>query len=247
MNRESPVLVWPTAIAAILALTTDIAGASNGQVSPGTVKRACKGQAQNIGLSVGDFGDVRRDDNRGRWTTRMNVRGTGEKFKVRCEWDEKGAPRLTVEKTGLGIASRLFSETDVKNRCRSHAMSKGLETGDFGDTAFEGDGDQWVTTLWLRQSGVKYKARCEWDGFRDPRFVRLESATSQSRARMSRKHVQRACKKQALSQGLQVGDFGDVKHDRRTDVYTTRMNVRSTGRKYKATCRWDGKNQPVVE
>jgi hypothetical protein len=224
-----------------------MAGASTGSLSPDTVKRACKGQAHKIGLSVGDFGDVRRDDGRGRWTTRMNVRDTGEKFKARCEWDGRGEPRLTVEETGMGIASRLFTESDVKSRCRSHAMSTGLQTGDFGDTAFEGDSDQWVTTLWLRQSGVKYKARCEWDGFRDPRFVRLDSSSFESAARLSRKHVQRACKQQARSQGLQVGDFGDVDYDRRSGLYTTRMNVRSTGRKYKATCRWDGNSQPVVE
>ena len=213
-------------------------------VDSDTVKGACKGQARKIGLSVGDFGDVRFEEGPRRWTTRLNVRGTGEKFKARCGRHE---PRLTDDHTGLGIASRLFDAREVKERCRAEALSSGMESGDFGDAAFEGGSDQWVTTLWVKQSGTKYKARCRWDGFRSPTITRLEAERGHSSHRLSGKDVKRACKRQALQQGLQVGDFGDVDYDARSKRYTTRMNVRSNGRKYKATCHWDGKGEPVVK
>lgn len=224
-----------------------LAASKRPELSPDTVKRTCKGQAQKIGLSVGDFGDVKFDEARRRWSTRLNVQGTGEKFKAGCEWDGKRPPRLTVDETGFGIASRLFSEQDVKLRCRSEALSSGLDVGDFGDAEFDGATDHWVTNLWVRKTGAKYKARCRWDGFRDPELTMLEPERPAAPPRLSGKRVKKACKQQAISQGLQVGDFGDVDYDASSDTYTTRLNVRSTGRKYKATCRWDGRTAPVVE
>ena len=232
---------------ALLVAAGAVLASHPADVGPDTVKRACKGQAQKIGLSVGDFGDVRFEDGPGRWTTRLNVRGTGEKFKARCDWDGSHEPRLTDDRTGLGIASRMYDERDVRERCRAEALSSGLEAGDFGDAAFDGGSDDWVTTLWVKQSGTKYKARCQWDGFRNPRITRLEAEHGQSGHRLSGKTVKKACKQQALAQGLQVGDFGDVDYDARSKHYTTRMNVRSNGRKYKATCRWDGEGKPVIK
>lgn len=250
LRRNLPPLyaVAATLMMAVLAPPpAAVAASKRPAMSPDTVKRTCKGQAQKIGLSVGDFGDVRFDDGRRRWSTRMNVRGAGEKFKARCEWDGSHEPRLSVDETGLGIASRLFNPQDVKLQCRSQALSNGLDVGDFGDADFDEATDHWVTTLWVRKTGAKYKAQCRWDGFRDPEVSLMEPEREESQPRLSGKRVKQACKQQAISQGLQVGDFGDVDYDARSRIYTTRLNVRATGRKYKATCRWNGHDKPVVE
>ena len=139
------------------------------QVSPDQVKKTCKAVAQQDGFSVGDFGDVGFDKKSGTWVTKMNVQGSGEKFKARCEWNGHGAPRLTVWDGGQDIMTRKYSKMDVVKACKAQALSMGYEVGDFGDTEFDSRSGVWMSKLMVRRPGQeKTKVRCRWDGRQSP-------------------------------------------------------------------------------
>ena len=149
--------------------STVSSAAESKEVSADTVKKSCKAAAQRDGFSVGDFGDVKFDADKGVWITELNVQGKAEKLKARCEWDGSGTPGLFVWGTQQDIAPRKYNKVDVTKACKSQAQAQGLEVGDFGDTTLDKATGQWVSRLMVRREGEKkFKARCLWDGRRDP-------------------------------------------------------------------------------
>jgi hypothetical protein len=56
--------------------------------------------------------------------------------------------------------------------------------------------------------------------------------------------LKRTCKAQARQDGFSVGDFGDVKFDKGSGTWVTKMNLQGNGEKFKATCEWSGQGTP---
>jgi hypothetical protein len=47
---------------------------------------------------------------------------------------------------------------------------------------------------------------------------------------------------------MEVGDFGDTNFDEKSGLWISNMMIKQPGKeKYKATCRWDGRRDPVIE
>ena len=134
-------------------------------VSPEQFKKTCKAAAQADGFSVGDFGDVKFDESRNRWVTKINLQGKGEKFRGRCEWDGHSAPRLTEWQSGHDIMPRKYSRDEAIQACRAAAMGRGFSVGDFGDIGIDNKSGLWVARLMVQKPGQeKYKATCRWNG-----------------------------------------------------------------------------------
>ena len=134
-------------------------------VSPKQLKQACQAAAQADGFSVGDFGDVKFDDSGHQWVIKVNLQGSGEKFRGRCEWDGHAEPQLTEWHTGQDIMPRKYSRDEARRACKSAAIAQGFNVGDFGDTEIDEKSGVWVARLMVQQPGhEKYKARCRWDG-----------------------------------------------------------------------------------
>jgi hypothetical protein len=134
-------------------------------VSPNQLKQACQATAQAQGFSVGDFGDVKFDKSGHQWVIKVNLQGSGEKFRGRCEWSGHGEPRLTEWHTGQDIMPRRYSRDQARSACKSAAMAQGFNVGDFGDTEIDAKSGMWVARLMVQKPGrEKYKATCRWDG-----------------------------------------------------------------------------------
>jgi len=160
-------LLMSLSLAAVAA--GDDKGHDRPDISPDQLKKTCKAQAQQDGFSVGDFGDVQYDRGHGTWMTKMNLQGSGEKFKATCEWNGHGTPRLTVADSGQDVMARKYSKIDVVKACKAEALANGLEVGDFGDTDFDAKSGVWISRMMVRRPGQeKHKARCRWDGRHSP-------------------------------------------------------------------------------
>ena len=169
-ERRSGVALALTLTVVVLLGAGGTAQASTASgLSKQVVKRACNAEAEREGLGVGDFGPTQYDGKRDLWTTRLMVRGTGGKFKARCEWDGVRAPRLTVAKTGDDIAAGKYQKRDVTIACKRQAMVQGLGVGDFGDTNWDSRSQQWVSKMMVSNHGQnKRKATCTWNGHDAP-------------------------------------------------------------------------------
>ena len=173
MTRQRIRLLSPATVVLLLAV---FGGAQDAALATGTadlskdaVKKACRTEAKAQRLHVGDFGDTGYNKDHGLWVTRLTLQGSAEKFKARCEWNGTGAPRLMVAESGGHVASKKYSKKDVHEACRKQGKAEGLEVGDFGDTNWNKNQNQWVSKLMVRRPGQeKRKATCTWNGDRSP-------------------------------------------------------------------------------
>ncbi len=157
------------AVAAGLFLSGGPSAAATGKnLSADTVKKTCREQAKRDGMETGDFGDVKYMEAKGLWEAKLNVRGSGDKFKATCHWDGSGTPKFVVAGSGANIASMKYSKQDVNKHCREQAKSQGMDVGDFGDTDWDNKQQRWVAKLKVAENGVKRKTSCTWDGHGKP-------------------------------------------------------------------------------
>ena len=163
-----PCLAVAIAIFACLLPPTSAVAADTAGLSKQSVQQACESSARQQGLDVGDFGDTEFNAKQGYWVSMLRVRGSGEKFKARCEWDGKQSPKLTVAENSQNILSMKYTRQDVNNRCKQQALSQGMEVGDFGDTNWDKKSQQWQAILKVAEDGVKRKTSCTWDGVNKP-------------------------------------------------------------------------------
>jgi hypothetical protein len=64
----------------------------------------------------------------------------------------------------------------------------------------------------------------------------------------TRDDARKACKAAAMARGFNVGDFGDTELSNKTGLWVARLMVQKPGqKKYKATCRWDGRRTAEIE
>jgi hypothetical protein len=156
-------------LGATLALHSGFSAAAGKDLSKDAVKKACRSQAKAEGMETGDFGDVEYQDTQSTWVAKLNVRGSGDKFKANCLWSGSGTPTFTVAGSGEPIASKKYSKEDVNQHCKKQALSEGMEVGDFGDTEWKKNQQQWVAVLKVKENNSeKRKTNCTWDGHGRP-------------------------------------------------------------------------------
>lgn len=144
--------------------------------------------------------------------------------------------------------TKQLSGDSVKKACKAAAIKDGFSVGDFGDVKFDSDQNVWVTKLNVQGRAAKIKARCEWDGQAVAELFAWGTRHDIAPFKYTKVDVTKSCKSQAQARGMEVGDFGDTNFDEKSGLWISRMMVKQPGReKYKATCRWDGRRDPVIE
>lgn len=140
------------------------------------------------------------------------------------------------------------SSNHLKKTCKAYAQQDGFSVGDFGDVGFDKTRGAWITKMNLQGNGEKFKARCEWTGQGTPRLTVADNGQSVMSRKYSKLDVVQACKAAALANGYEVGDFGDTEFDAGAGVWVSRLMIRKPGEdKYKGSCRWDGRDAPVIK
>jgi hypothetical protein len=164
-----PILVLASALTTGLLLAGELHANSPAEgLSKDTIKKTCRAEAERQGMETGDFGDVKYMKAKGFWEAKLNVRGSGDKFKANCQWNGSGEPKFVVAGSGANIVSKKYSKKDVNKHCREEALSRGMEVGDFGDTDWNKQQQHWVAKLKVQKNGEKRKTSCTWDGHQRP-------------------------------------------------------------------------------
>lgn len=151
-----------------------------------------------------------------------------------------------MSNTAIGANVSELSASAVKEACKAQAQKEDMSVGDFGDTEFNKKLNRWVSKLKVQGSGDKFKARCEWDGNTTPKLTVAETGDSIYSRKYSKKDVNKACKEQALSKGLEVGDFGDTDWESNNQRWRSKMMIKDAAGKRKVDCTWTGHSDPVI-